>query len=132
MNTIKLNSGTYYVGDPGLVLPNDDLRSLFTELANNMLVFGERELISSRRVEKGSLIFDSYWIAPTPNKVGTIYDQTGKEWGHDWGCFGVVPWQWLNCKGTYDLQKITFNETFECSFDDKVINIGHLSFTYIP
>jgi hypothetical protein len=83
--------GTYYVGDPGFVLPNDDLRMLFAQSMHGGLKSGPRELVTSYRFEDGQMVCDYYWLAATPHKQGTIYDQDNKGWGFDWGCFGVVP-----------------------------------------
>ena len=118
--------GTYYVGDPGFVLRNDDLRNLFYETANGILKFGPRILLNTRPNDK------YYWIAKTPHRQGTLYDQQNNGWGFDWGCFGVVPWKWIDCQGSYESNKIEFTEPFECSFTEDGITIGHLHFTFNP
>ena len=124
--------GIYYVGDPGFVLPNDDLRMLFAQSMHGNLKPGARELVSSRRFEDGQIVCDPYWFAATPYKQGTIYDQDNKGWGFDWGCFGVVPCKWMDCQGSYESNKIEFTEPFECSFTEDSITIGHLHFTFNP
>jgi hypothetical protein len=124
--------GTYYVGDPGFVLPNDDLRMLFAQSMHGGLKSGPRELVVSRRWEGDQIVCDLYWLAATPYKAGTIYDQDNKGWGFDWGCFGVVPWKWMDCQGSYESNKIEFTEPFECSFTEDSITIGHLHFTFSP
>lgn len=124
--------GTYYVGDPGFVLPNDDLRTLFAQAMHGEIISGPREIVSSQRWEENKIISDLYWLAATPYKSGTIYDNNNKGWGIDWGCFGVVPWEWLSCPGCYDVNKVEFTEKFECLFTEKSITIGHLHFTYDP
>ena len=124
--------GTYYVGDPGFVLPNDDLRSLFSEFMHKGLMSGPKELIASIRWDRQHMTCDHYWIATTPSKKGTLYDQNSQGWGFDWGCFGVVPWKWINCQGSYESNKIEFTEPFECSFTEDSITIGHLHFTFSP
>ena len=125
--------GIYYVGDPGFVLPNDDLRILFAQsMRGDIKKPGPRELVSSHRWENDRIIYDLYWLAPTPNKSGTLYDQDGKGWGFDWGCFGVVPWQWIENQGAHIPNKIDFNEMFECSSTEDSITIGHLHFTFSP
>jgi hypothetical protein len=124
--------GIYYVGDPGFVLPNDDLRMLFAQSMHGGLKSGPRELVTSRRWEGDQMVVDPYWLAATPHKAGTIYDQDNKGWGFDWGCFGVVPWKWIDCQGSYVTNKIEFTEPFECSFTEDSITIGHLHFTFSP
>lgn len=124
--------GTYYVGDPGFVLPNDDLRTLFSLSMSGNLKSGPLELVTSQRWEGNKIVCDFYWLVATPCKSGTIYDNENKGWGIDWGCFGVVPWKWLSCEGCYDVNKINFTEQFECSFTDTSITIGKLHFTYDP
>jgi hypothetical protein len=130
--TMTFQPGTYYVGDPGFVLPNDDLRMLFAQSMHGGLKSGPRELVTSRRFEDGQMVCDFYWLAATPHKQGTIYDQDNKGWGFDWGCFGVVPWKWIDCQGSYESNKIEFTEPFECSFTEDSITIGHLHFTFSP
>ena len=124
--------GAYYVGDPGFVLPNDDLRMLFAQSMHGGLKSGPRELVTSRRFEDGQMVCDPYWLAATPHKQGTIYDQDNNGWGFDWGCFGVVPWEWIDCQGSYESNKIEFTEPFECSVTEDSITIGHLHFTFSP
>ena len=125
-------AGTYYVGDPGFILPNDDLRMLFAQIMHGGLQPGPRELVTSRRWEGDQLICDPYWLAVTPHRSGTIYDQNNTGWGFDWGCFGVVPWEWIECKGSYESNKIESTEPFKCSFTEDIITIGHLHFTFSP
>lgn len=122
--------GTYYVGDPGFVLPNDDLRMLFSWSMDNNLKTGPKTLESSYRIEDGNPKWDMYWIAVTPHKRGSVYDKENKAWGFDWKCFGVVPWEWLNTGGDYFENKIEFTEPFECLANDDSITIGHLQFTF--
>lgn len=129
---MTLEPGTYYVGDPGFVFQNDDLRMLFAQSLHGGLRPGVHELIASYRFEDGRIICDPYWIAVTPHKQGTIYDQNGKCWGFDWGCFGVVPWKWIECHGSYETNKIEFAEPFDCSYTEDSITIGHLHFTFNP
>ena len=124
--------GAYYVGDPGFVLPNDDLRMLFLHIAHNKLKTEDRELVVSRRWENNQWASDRYWYFATPHKAGTLYDKEGNGWGFDWGCFGVVPWKWIDCKGSYEKNKIEFTEPFECSFTEDSVTIGHLHFTFNP
>lgn len=123
---------TYYVGDPGFVLPNDDLRMLFAQAMHGGLKSGPREIVTSRRFEDGQMIVDLYWVTSIPCKQGTIYDQDNKGWGFDWGCFGVVPWKCIDCQGSYESNKIEFTEPFECSATEDSITIGHLHFTFNP
>jgi hypothetical protein len=126
---MKFQPGTYYVGDPGFVLPNEDLRMLFAQAMQGGLKSGPRELVASRRFEEGGMVSASYWFAATPHKAGTLYDQDGRDWGFDWGCFGVVPWEWVVTQGSYARNKIEFPEPFVCSFTEGSITIGHLHFT---
>lgn len=129
---IVFNPGTYYVGDPGFVLPNDDLRMLFSQAMHGNLTSGLKELVVSRKFENGKFFSDYYWIATTPNKQGTLYDQDGTGWGFDWGCFGVVPWKWIDVQSSYESNKIEFIEAFECFSNDEQITVGHLQFTFNP
>lgn len=130
--TMTFQPGIYYVGDPGFVLPNDDLRMLFAKSIHGDLKSGPLELVVSRRWEDDRIICDRYWFAKTPHKAGTLYDQENKGWGFDWGCFGVVPWKWIENQGSYVPNKIEFIEPFECSSTDDNITIGHLHFTFNP
>jgi len=123
--------GTYYVGDPGFVLPSDDLRMLFAQLMHGGLKSGPRELVTSCRFED-QMVYSFYWLAAMPYQAGTIYDQNNQGWGFDWGSFGVVPWEWIDCQGSYESNKIEFTEPFECSFTEDSITIGHLHFTFSP
>lgn len=129
---MKFEPGTYYVGDLGFVLPNDDLRMFFAQSMSGKLKSGPRELVVSRRFEGDRLVFDAYWFFATPHKAGTLYDKEGNGWGFDWGCFGVIPWKWIDCKGSYESNKIDFTEPFECSFTEDSVTIGHLHFTFNP
>lgn len=122
--------GFYYVGDPGFVLPNVDLRTLFARAMSQTLSSGPQELIVSRSCENGSMEVEYYWLATTPFKTGTLYDQDKKGWGIDWGCFGIVPWKWIECQGSYEGNKIEFKENFKCVASENEITIGHLSFKF--
>jgi len=115
--------GAYYIGDPGFVLPNDDLRMLFSQLMQGILRSGSREFVASRGV---------YWFGVTPSKAGTFFDNDNKGWSFDWGCFGVVPWERIECRGSYEANKIEFTEPFECLSTRDSITIGHLHFTLNP
>lgn len=126
-------SGVYYVGDPGFVLPNDDLRGLFSQTVSGILETGFKEVIVSRQhTPNGQIISDQYWVAKTPAYRGTLYDQNNKGWGFDWGCFGVIAWKWLDIEGCYDSNKIEFTSPFECFATEDGITIGHLHFTFNP
>ena len=130
---MKFDPGVYYVGAPGFVLPNDDLRMLFTQCMDKTVRSGPRELFTScRRENNEKLVFDFYWLALLPFKQGTIYSQNGQAWGFDWYCFGVIPWRWIENKSSYEEQKIDFTEPFICSFTEDSITIGHLHFTFNP
>jgi hypothetical protein len=131
-SAIIFQPGSYYVGDPGFVLPNDDLRMLFSQSMHNGLSSGIRELVVSRRWENDRPLIDLYWIAVTPQKTGTLYDQDGQGWGFDWGCFGVIPWKWIDLQGSHLNHKIEFAEPFQCVSTDDDITIGHLHFTFNP
>lgn len=120
--------GSYYVGDPGFVLPNDDLRMLFAWILNKKLKPGPKELICSRRWINGEMVFDYYWLVPTLGNTGTLQDQDGNGWGFDWCSFGIIPWEWISHKESFQTHKIEFTEEFECSFNDEKIFIGHLTF----
>lgn len=118
--------GTYYVGDPGFVLANDDLRGLFAESMRGLLKPGFRIILATSHNP------EYYWVALTPDRQGTIYDENNNGWGFDWGCFGIVPWKWIESKSSYESNKIDFTEPFECSFTEDSITIGHLHFTFNP
>jgi hypothetical protein len=129
--SIMLKAGTYYVGDLGFVLPNDDLRLLLAWVKNDALQTGYKILEASMK-DPSRLNPEFYWIIPTPHKQGTLYDSQGGGWGVDWGCFGALPWKWVTCTGSYENNKIEFPEPFECSFTEDSITIGHLHFTFNP
>lgn len=124
--------GFYYVGDPGYILHNDDLRMLFSELMHGGIKPGFKELVISRKVSNGVVVCDKYWASPTQHKHGTLFDQKGKGYGFDWGCFGVVPWEWIELPDSYNEHKIEFSKPFECFANDDSITIGHLHFTFNP
>lgn len=125
-------SGIYYIGDPGAVLPNDDLRMLASSLILNVLTTGTNRIISADKTKDNKIPCNFYWYAKTPNRCGTLYDQEGNGWGFDWGCFGVVPWEWVENQSSYEAHKLEFTEPFECSCTDNSITIGHLHFTFEP
>lgn len=127
---MKFEPGAYYVGDLGFVLPNDDLRHLFAWGRDNVLSTGYKIVEESRKPLSAKV--DHYWLAALPFKQGTLYDSKGIGWGIDWSCFGVLPWKWVTCSGSYENNKIEFNEPFECLFTDDSITIGHLHFTFNP
>lgn len=122
--------GNYYVGDLGFVLPNDDLRILFTQVMNKELKSGLRRFITPRQYENEAS--NIYWLVSMPSRNGTVYDQDNNGWGFDWGCFGILPWDWSESQGSYASHKINFTEPFTCSFTDDSITIGHLHFTFNP
>lgn len=125
--------GTYYIGDPGYVLLNDDLRMLFSQIINGSLKPGLKKLVTSAiQLNDDEWGYEYYWCAPTPNKVGTFYDQEGRGWGFDWGCFGVIPWKCIDHQKAYIPNKIEFNEPFDCSFNENNITISYLYFTLNP
>jgi hypothetical protein len=130
-STIMLQPGTYYVGDLGFVLPNDDLRHLFAWKRDNSLENGYKLVEESAKTSFHEK-YDMYWITSTPHKQGTVYDEQGNGWGIDWGCFGALPWKWVTCSGAYNNNKIEFTEPFSCSSTDDSITIGHLHFTFNP
>jgi hypothetical protein len=123
--------GTYFVGDLGFVLPNDDLRELFIDLRGERLTSGFKQITSSSKEEFYGLP-KFYWSVAMPYQQGTLYDQNGNGFGFDWGCFGVLPWEWVDGKSSYHSNKIEFVEPFECSFAEDSITIGHLHFTFNP
>lgn len=134
----NLKPGNYYVGDPAFVLHTDDLRALFIDLFKNQtnpgcLPQGYKELVVSRRYDViHGFVCDRYWLAFTPHKQGTLYDQLNNGWGYDWGVFGCVPYEWIEKKDAYTTHKIHFAAEFECSFTEDSITIGHLHFTFNP
>lgn len=130
--SVILKPDTYYVGDPGYILPNEDLRTLFSEFMMGGIRTGLRDLIASRKFTSQGLICDFYWTFATPHKSGTLYGEKNKGWGFEWGVFGAVPWKWVENKDSYLDNKFEFFEPFECSFNDKGILIGHLNFTFNP
>ena len=62
---MKFQPGAYYVGDPGFVLPNDDLRMLFAQVMRGSLESGPRGLVSSTRFEG-----DPIGTPPLPTNPG--------------------------------------------------------------
>lgn len=125
--------GTYYVGDPGFVLPSDDLRQLFSMHMRKNFKTGFYQVVASRCMIDTKEICDAYWFCVTPNGYGTLYDKDNKGWGYDWGCFGVVPWKWtVNTENSYLDHKINFKEPFTCFSNNEGFSIGHLNFTFNP
>lgn len=131
-NKATFSAGTYFIGDPGMALPYDDLRNLFDEIMRNELKSGKKELVSSYKFEGSDLKGSHYWVVATSHKRGTLYDQNGNGWGFDWGCFGVIPWECIEINGCYDSNKVQFIEPFECSSTEDNITIGHFHFTFNP
>jgi hypothetical protein len=82
---MKFQSGTYYVGDPGFVLPSEDLRMLFAQAMHGGLKSGPRELVASKRFKENRIASDFYRFPPTPHKAGTHYEQDKKGSVLDWG-----------------------------------------------
>jgi hypothetical protein len=126
---MTLKAGIYYVGDLGFVLPNDDLRHLFAWNKDSVLSTGYKIVEESVKVSHG-LDIDLYWVTALPCRQGTVYDENNEGWGFDWGCFGVLPWKWVTCSGSYEKNKIEFDKPFECLATDDSITIGHLHFTF--
>ena len=58
---MTLKSGTYYVGDLGFVLPNDDLRHLFAWNRDGALSTGYKVVEESAKIASDGN-FDIYWI----------------------------------------------------------------------
>lgn len=129
---MTFQSGIYYIGDPGVVLPPDDLRMLASSLIKNVLTPGVHRIVTEDKVKDNKRLCNFYWYATTPSRDGTLYDQDGNGWGFDWGCFGVVPWDWVEFPESYETHKVEFTEQFECSATDDGIKIGHLHFTFEP
>lgn len=117
--------GTYYIGDPGFVLPAKNLRLVFSLILQGKRLSG-RDTISTS-------LNKSFWMAPTPDIFGTLYRSDGVAYGYDWGGFGCVPWECLDCyEGIGPIHKFEFTEPFKCSFTEDSITIGHLHFTFNP
>lgn len=126
--------GTYYVGDPGNVIKNDDLKNLFKKILRNELGVSLLPLLCSERfdAEIGDFVVDYYVCGLMQGKEGTLYDQHGQGWGFDWGAFGLVPWEWVDRKESYGANKVVFTEPVTCAFYQDKISIGHLHFTFEP
>lgn len=121
--------GTYFVGDLGFVLGLDDLRMLFSEINKHNGIengCGLRNIVETDFIGSKP---EKYWVANTPTRSGTFYDQYGKTWGFDWGVFGCIEFKWIVTKANYDENKVIFNEPFNCVVDKDVIKIGHLIFS---
>ena len=127
-----LKAGDYYVGDPGFVLPNDDLRIVFQSFYLGKETTGVKELVSSARYTDKGIAIDYYWHAVMPHKRGTMYDENNKGVGFDWGLFGCVPWEFVVNQHAYTTQKVFFPEPFTCQATEDEIVIGNLHFTFNP
>jgi len=130
-SAIMFQPGTYYVGDLGLVLPNDDLRLLFAWTRDGVLKTGYKVIEEAAKKHEWSPL-DIYWVTPLPSTHGTLYGSQNEGLGFDWGCFGVLPWEWVTCSGSHENNKIEFTEPFTCSVTEDTITIGHLHFTFNP
>jgi len=125
--------GTYYIGDPGFIFGDDDLRSLFKEIISPQgLQSGKKDLIASRIGGLEHDFFESYFVAKLPHYSGTLYDKDNNGWGFEWGTFGCVPWEWVSNKESYENNKVKFTKPFECSCTEDSVTIGHLHFTLNP
>lgn len=117
--------GAYYVGDPGFVLPANNLRLIFGLILENKRLSGKDFVSSSDK-------HVPYWVAPTPGVSGTLYLNGETGYGYDWGGFGCVPWESIEFKDSYESHKFEFTEPFECSYNEDGIKIGCLHFTFEP
>lgn len=122
--------GTYYIGDPGFIFSDDDLRSLFKEIITPQgLQSGVKDFIASRQVSMTGDVFYPYFVAKLPHYEGTLFDQNNNAFGFEWGVFGCVPWEWISNKQSYESNKVEFTEPFDCSCTEDTVTIGHLHFT---
>lgn len=127
-----LNPGVYYIGDPGCALYNDDLRMVFSRVLDKSLVSNYEFVVASGRYQEIESENFFYWITPMPNRKGTLYGDSNSSFGFDWHCFGVIPWEWVEFNESFIEHKFEFTEPFECSFDDEIVKVGHLQFTFKP
>jgi hypothetical protein len=117
--------GIYYVGDPGFILPEDDLRMLFSNLIYLNFENGRRDLVTSYPNGK----IEYYWVVKTLSNGGTYFDEKGDGWGFDWGVFGVVPIKYTMRKNSYLSNQIKFDQPFSCYLKNDNIVIGHKFFS---
>jgi hypothetical protein len=132
-SAMTFEPGTYYIGDPGFIFQDDDLRSLFKEIISPQgLQSGKKDFIASRKLGLETDCFYPYFVAKLPHYSGTLYDKDNNGWGFEWGAFGCVPWEWVKHKAGYENHKVTFTEPFDCSCTEDSVTIGHLHFTLNP
>lgn len=117
--------GNYYVGDPVFILPNNELRSFFSEYLHlGQVKSGYRDFSLSPK--------DLLWVTSLPHLRGTLYSQLGNSIGFDWGVFGCVPEHMVAIDSDFPNERIEFTKPFECSHTNDRITIGHLYFTLTP
>jgi len=128
------NAGTYYVGDPGDVLPADELRQLFhwLLLGNKTSEFRVVYFGPTTYSKTGTKNMNCYSFLTPPNGPGDVYDQHKNPWSSNWGVFGCVPIEIIDEHNKYEKNVITFNESFDLYANETGFTIGHLKFTYNP
>lgn len=127
------NPGSYYIGDPGYVLDDRDLRNLLWQLIYDNFENGHRDLLSSFSYEEkiNTHMCNRYWVVKMKNNCGTLFDNNGESYGYDWGTFGVVPFMesFLPKGKNHQSNIITFDDPFECYLDkNNNIVVGDLFF----
>lgn len=132
-NKLTFEPGAYYIGDPGFIFEDDDLRSLFKEILSPQgLQSGKKDFIASRQICVDGDKFHPYFVSKLPHCAGTLFDQNNNAFGFEWGVFGCVPWEWIQHKGVYESNKVEFTDPFDCSCTEDSVTIGHLHFTLNP
>jgi hypothetical protein len=126
----KFKAGNYYIGDPGYVLPVNNLRVLFSRILHYpSSINGVTEILTSSEYSSKQVMGYYYWSCILPIKKGTIYDQTGKGYGIEFGSFSCIPSQFVQQPEAYSDSIITFDTPFECFKDDNKIYIGNFNFS---
>ena len=116
---IIFEPGKYYVGDIGYALDHE----YFSEFPSY-----DQYVTGLYTTKSGS----KYWYAKMPHERGTLYDKNDIGWGFDFGCFGCILFKDIITKANYSENKVDFKEPFKVSYQDNIVKIGHLTFSFNP
>ena len=112
---IKLPAGTYFVGDPCYIVPENDWIPLLEA--------------TDYFAAPATLRFRGYTVGASSTAYGdgTYHDQNGREYSVDAGLLGAVPVAYAKTDAYWDGGHVVeFPHPFTISYDDGVVVIGHI------
>lgn len=117
IGSITMPAGEYYVGDPCYAVDDHDRWMKWLEDADYM---------SNPRYLLADLDGQPALGIGTAFGDGTYLGSDGNEYGVDAGLLGVVPVEVAEDNALHAMQRVTFDQPFECSYDEGTINLGHI------